>query len=476
MADKRRAPVDLIVRNGTVVTPTGTYHADLAIADETFVAIAVPGALDLWTARDTCDAAGLHVLPGIIDAHVHFRDPGLEYKEDFSSGSRAAVMGGVTTVIDMPNTRPPTSTADRVLSKRRIAERRSYCDFGLFGLLGHDNLDDLLPMARAGIAGYKCFLAETTGTLQPPDDGVLLEALQRIRPTGLRVGFHAENNEIIQHRSASLQAQGRTDPLAHFQARPTVAEVEAIQRAALFAHQVGTPIHIFHLTSRQGLEMVERWRARGVDITCETAPQYCYLTAEAMPELGGLLKINPPVREAGHGEALQHGLAEGRINAIATDHAPHTLAEKTAADIWQTLSGFAGVETSVRLFLTYAVGAGAMSLQQYVRAASEGPARMWGLYPRKGAIRVGSDADLTIVDLQREGIIAAASLHGKNNHGPWEGHRTRGEAVATVVRGKFVMRNGELLDPPRGRMVAHAGSIPRFPMPSHPTEGGGLGK
>jgi dihydroorotase len=175
-----------------------------------------------------------------------------------------------------------------------------------------------------------------------------------------------------------------------------------------------------------------------------------------MQRLGAMLRMNPPVREPGHGEALFQGLVDGRVNGIATDHSPHTKAEKMHDNIWQALSGFAGVETSVRLFLTNGVNAGRMTLPQYVRASSEGPARTWGMYPRKGSIRVGSDADLTIVDLHKTSVIEAARMHGKNNHNPFEGQRTTGEAVATIVRGHIVMRDGELIGPSRGRMVCSA--------------------
>ncbi len=446
--------VDLIVRNGTVVTPDGTFEADLAIADGRFVEIAATGSLRAArNAAEEYDASGKYVLPGVIDGHVHFREPGLEYKEDWGSGSRAAVMGGVTTVIDMPNTLPTTSTPEYVELKRRLAEEKSYCDFGLLGLVVQENVDQLVPMARAGVTGYKCFLGETIGNIPAPDDGMLLDAMRQVKEAGLRVGFHAENNAIMQHRIRQLKAEGRTDPLAHVEARPAVAEVEAIQRMGLFARHTGTKIHIFHLSSRDGLETIDEWRAKGVDITCETGAHYCFLTSEDMRTLGPMLRMNPPVREPGHGDALVQGLVDGRVNGIATDHSPHTLEEKMNDDIWKAISGFAGVETSVRLFLTYAVNTGRMTLPQYVRASSEGLARTWGLYPRKGAIRVGSDGDLTIVDLQRQGVIEAARMHGKNNHNPFEGHRTRGEAAATIVRGQVVMRDGELVGSPRGRMA-----------------------
>jgi allantoinase len=389
----------------------------------------------------------------VIDGHVHFRDPGYPQKEDFASGSLAAVMGGVTTVLDMPNTLPPTSTVETVEQKRQLAESKSYADFGLLGLVVQENVDQLVPMARAGVVGYKCFLGETIGNIPAPDDGMLLEAFKQIKSAGLRIGFHAENNQIMQHLIRKLKAEGRTDPLAHVEARPALAECESIQRMGLFARASGTKIHIFHLSSKDGLDTIDEWRAKGVDVTCETGAHYCFLSADDMRTLGPMLRMNPPVREPGHGEALFQGLVDGRVTAIATDHSPHTKEEKMNDDIWQAISGFAGVETSVRLFLTYGVNAGRMSLPQYVRASSEGPARTWGMYPKKGSIRVGADGDLTIIDLDRTGVIDASKMHGKNNHNPFEGHRTRGEAVATIVRGMIVMRDGELVGSPRGRMV-----------------------
>ncbi|MGH2489949.1 MAG: allantoinase AllB [Candidatus Limnocylindria bacterium] len=448
MADK----VDLLVRNGTVVTPEATFLADVAITGEKFVAIAEPGTLEL-RAQDVYDARGKYVLPGVIDGHVHFREPGLEYKEDFGTGSLAAVMGGVTTVVDMPNTKPPTDRPENVRLKQRLAEEKSYCDFGIIGVVVQENIDQIEPMAEAGVVGYKCFLGETIGNIPAPDDGMLLDGLRAVARTGLRIGFHAENNEIMQHLIRQAKAAGRTDARAHVDTRPALAEVESIQRMGLFARYTGTKIHIFHLSSKDGLDMIDEWRAHGVDVTCETGAHYCFLTADDMRTLRSLLRMNPPVREPGHGDALVQGLATGRVNAIATDHSPHTKQEKLNDDIWKAISGFAGVEVSVRLFLTYGVNTGKLTLQQFVRASSEGPAKLWDMYPKKGAIRIGSDADLTIVDLERTGVIEEARLHGKNNLGPFDGHHTRGEAVATIVRGHIVMRDGELVGSAAGRMI-----------------------
>ena len=448
MADR----FDLLVRNGTVVTGHATFAADIAIADEKFAAMGAPGTLEAQ-AEEVYDAKGRYVLPGVIDGHVHFREPGLEYKEDFGSGSLAAVMGGVTSVVEMPNTKPPTDRPENVRLKQRLAEEKSYCDFGIIGVVVQENIDQIEPMAAAGVVGYKCFLGETIGNIPAPDDGMLLDGLSAVARTGLRIGFHAENNEIMQHLIRKAKASGRTDALAHVDTRPALAEVESIQRMGLFARHTGTKIHIFHLSSKDGLDMIDEWRAKGVDVTCETGAHYCFLTSDDMRTLKSLLRMNPPVREKGHGEALIRGLATGRVNAIATDHSPHTKEEKLNDDIWKAISGFAGVEVSVRLFLTYGVNTGRLTLQQFVHATSEGPAKLWDIYPKKGAIRIGSDADLTIVDLERGGVIQEARLHGKNNLGPFDGHRTKGEAVATIVRGHIVMRDGELVGTPTGRMV-----------------------
>lgn len=447
---------DLLIRGGTVISPRGRAPLDLAARDGRLVAIGAPGALDV-VAAEVVDAAGRLVLPGIIDPHVHFRDPGFTWKEDFGSGSTAAVMGGVTTVLEMPNTDPATDSVAHAELKASRARGATWCDVGLIGVLTEANLGELRPMASAGlVVGFKAFLGPTTGGIESPSDGAILDAMRVVRDLGMRLGFHAENGSIVKHESARVRATGRTDALAHLDGRPAIAEEESVNRMALFALRTGCPIHIFHLTSAPGLAAVEAWRARGVDITCEVGPQHTFLGAEAMPRLGSRLRINPPVRLAaeGHAAALLAGLASGRIDAIATDHSPHTREEKLHEDIWQAVSGHAAVEISLRLFLTLGVHAGAMTLEQLVRATSEGPARTWGLWPRKGAIAIGSDADLTIVDPDVPGVVEEAALHGRSSVTPFQGTATRGAAVATILRGRVVMRDGALVGEPDGRLIS----------------------
>jgi dihydroorotase (multifunctional complex type) len=304
-------------------------------------------------------------------------------------------------------------------------------------------------MAEAGVVGFKCFLGQSTGDIPPPDDGVLLQALSVAHDLGMRVAFHAENDALVRTRTAAVKGTGRTDAAAHAEARPVVAEVEAIQRAALLAYEAGAKIHILHLSSREGLGVVEYWRSRGVDVTCEVTPHHCFLSTEDVARVGSIARINPPIREPGQAAALLDGLARGAVDMVATDHAPHTPEEKLHPNIWEAVSGFAGVETSLRLLLTF----GGVALPRLVEVMCERPARVWGLFPRKGSIQVGSDADLTIVDLAREDTIEAQRLHGKNNLSPWEGVRTRGLAVATIVRGQVVMRDGALCGPSSGRII-----------------------
>jgi len=454
---------DLVVRNGVVVTPGSIAEADLAIRDGRFVAIAGRGGLDLRSLgldeAEVVDASGLHVLPGVIDAHVHFREPGLEHKEDWASGSEAAVMGGVTGVLEMPNTIPPTDRAERVAQKRRLAEGRSWVDFGLFGLLGREGVGHIRPMADAGVIGLKCFLGETTGALPAPDDEELLGALREAASLGLRVGFHAEDRAIIAPLIEAARAVGRSDALAHTATRPIKAEVQAIERACRLAAEAEAAIHIHHVSSRAGLDAVDAWRARRLGVTAEVTPHHLLLsTADDAVRLGPMTRVNPPLRASGEGEALMEALAAGRIDLVASDHAPHTRAEKAGDDVWEVAPGFSGVEILLPLLLT-AVQAGQLTLNDVVRATSEGPARTWGLYPGKGAIVVGWDADLTLVDLRREWVIDQYRLHGKEPVTPFHGRRTVGAATATILRGRVVMRDGQLVGRPAGRLVRPAERI-----------------
>lgn len=437
--------VDLVVRGGTVMTPHGRLEGGVAVDGGVIVAVAVDAALP--TGRETIDAGGRHVLPGVIDSHVHFREPGLEYKEDWASGTAAAACGGVTTVLEMPNTRPPTATPEALRLKQERAARGARVDYGIYGLLAQDNADQLEALAAGGVIGFKCYMGETVGAIPAPDDGLMLEEFQTAARLGLRVAVHAENNGIMQRMISRLKAAGRTDPLAHVDSRPELCAVEATSRALLFAEWAGAKLHICHESCKDTLPLVRAARRRGVDVTVETCPHYLLLTSADMGRLGPILRMNPPVRAAGHDAALWAALVDGTIDMISTDHSPHSVEEKTRADIWHAVSGFPGVETAVPLMLT-AINRGRLTLERYVEIASANPARAWGLYPRKGALTPGADADITVVDMAREGEIRGAALHSKSKITPFEGTKVTGLPVCTIVRGRVVMRDGELVGEP----------------------------
>ena len=444
--------IDLLIRNATLVTVAGRRDSDIAIAGGRFTAID-PAGTSSGAAAETIDATGLIALPGVIDGHVHFREPGLEHEEAWLTGTRAAVMGGVTTVLDMPNTVPPTDTEARARAKLELAAASAHCDFGLFGLIG-PAVDHSIELADSGlVVGLKVFMGPTTGGLAGPDDAGLRRALSAARDSGLRVAFHAEDRAIIESREAALRAGGRTDARAHRDARPPEAEVVAIERACSPLAETGAAGHILHLSSADGLAAVERWRAAGVDVTCEVTPHHALLEDDAYGS-GSMAKVNPPIRGGRHASVLRAALADGRIDGLASDHAPHRLGDKERDSIWDAAAGFAGVETLLPLLLTE-VAAGLLSLERLAYLTSQGPARAWGLWPRKGAVALGSDADLTLVDINRPGAVRADALHGLNNHSPFEGRATIGAPVTTIVRGRIVVRDGALVaEPGTGRAVS----------------------
>jgi dihydroorotase len=435
------AAADLVIRNGTVVSHDGMVAASIAIKDGRVTAVGADEAMPL--ARDTFDARGLHILPGAIDVHVHFRDPGYPHKEDWASGTAAAAFGGVTTVFDMPNTIPPTGDAETLAAKHAIAASKACVDFGLYGLLGEDTIAQVPALIEGGVIGFKLYMGNTFGKIPSPSTGAMLDAFEVVAPTGKRISLHAETNSIMERRQERLMQAGRRDPLAHVASRPAVVAVEAVSRAAVLAEWTGARIHILHISSAEELRPLREGKARGVDITGETCPHYLLLSTDDYHDLAGIIRVNPPVREPRNQVPLWSALADGTIDLIATDHAPHTPEEKTRNDIWTVDCGFPGVETQMPLMLTE-VNNGRLSLTDYVRLSSFNPAKIWGLYPRKGAIEPGADADLTLVDLSRDHTIADAALQSRSKISPWNGRRVKGLPLHTLVRGRFVMKDRAL--------------------------------
>jgi dihydroorotase len=439
--------VDLVIRGGRVVSPDSVIDASVAVKDGVIVAVGSDDAMP--PARETLDAKGLHILPGAIDVHVHFRDPGYPHKEDFATGTAAAAFGGVTTVFDMPNTIPPTGTAEVLADKHRMAAASAHVDFGLYGLLGEDTIAHVPALVEGGVIGFKLYMGNTFGKIPSPSTGAMLEAFEVVARTGKRVSLHAETNSIMERRETRMRDAGRRDPLAHLAARPAVVAVEAVSRAAILAEWTGARIHILHISSAEELRPLREAKARGVDITGETCPQYLFLSSDDYARLAGVIRVNPPVREARNQAPLWAALADGTIDLIATDHAPHSQEEKTRNDIWTVDCGFPGVETQMPLMLTE-VGFGRLSVCDYVRWSAASPAKIWGLYPRKGVVQAGADADLALVDLGHTWTIDDAKLQSRAKITPWHGRHVRGLPIHTLVRGRFVMRDRMLVTGTRG--------------------------
>jgi dihydroorotase len=452
---------DLAILNGTIVSPEGRFMGDIGIRGETIAAITKPGMLG--DASNTLDATGLHILPGAIDVHVHFREPGMAHKEDWDTGTAAAAMGGVTTVFEMPNTFPPTATPKALAEKFELA-KKARVDFGLYGLLAEDNIEHLESLIAGGVAAFKCFMGNTTGNLPSPSTGAMLEGFEIIAKHGHRISLHAETASIMAWRQSRLMAAGKNTPLDHLAARPAVVAIEAVARAAILAEWTGARIHVLHISSADELGPLREAQKRGVDITGETCPCYLMLDTHDYARLGSVIKVNPPVREPHHKEAIWQALLDGTIGLIATDHAPHAPEEKMRDIIWSADAGFPGVETQMPLMLT-AVNQDKLSLEHYVRISAENPAKAFGLYPMKGAISIGSHADLAIVDLSREETIDQSKLHSlRSRVTPFHGNHIQGLPIHTILRGQYVMKNRALVAKSYG-IGRSIHTIQRMPVP-----------
>ncbi|MDB5939702.1 MAG: allantoinase [Polaromonas sp.] len=452
--------VDLVIRGARIVSPDQIIEASVAISGERIVAVGHDDTMP--PARAEMRADGLYLLPGAIDSHVHFRDPGYPNKETWKTGSAAAVLGGVTTVFEMPNTNPPTGTIEALRIKLKAAES-SYCDFGIHGLLGDDSIDKLEELLDAGATSFKAFVGNTFGNLPAPTDGALLEGFEILAPLGIRTVVHAENSSILFRRQKHLQDAGRIDAMAHLAARPAVAEIEAINRVLTLAEWTGARVHIAHHSAADSLYLLREAKRRGVDVTAETCPQYLLLNTDHMLKLGGVMRVNPPIREARHNQPLWDALMDGTLDMIATDHAPHTPEEKTRKSIWECDCGFPGVETQMPLMLTE-VNRGRATLMDYVKWSSVAPAKAWGLYGTKGVIAPGAHADIAFVDMSRTGVLSQNKLQSISKISPWNGRAVQGYPLHTLLRGRFVMRDGKLVSDAAGwgRSVK---SIQKMPTP-----------
>ncbi|HEV2000985.1 MAG TPA: dihydroorotase [Xanthobacteraceae bacterium] len=431
---------DLVLAGGTVVNQDGPLDRDLGIKDGKFAAL---GDLSRATAAERIDCRGLHLLPGVIDTQVHFREPGMTHKEDLETGSHSAVQGGVTAVFEMPNTEPPTTSASAFADKIRAGRGRMHCDFAFFVGGTHDNIADLAELEQLpGSAGIKVFMGSSTGRLLVADDDGIRSILRAIHR---RAAFHAEDHDRLEERK-NLRREG--DPSSHPVWRDETAALRATTRLVALARETGRRVHVLHVSTADEMEVLVRHRDHA---TVEVTPQHLTLEApEAYERLGTLAQMNPPLRGPRHRAALWKALDDGLVDVLGSDHAPHTLAEK-AKPYPASPSGMPGVQTLVPVMLNH-VNAGRLMLSRFVDLTSAGPSRIFGI-AAKGRIAAGFDADLTVVDLKRQETITNKWIGSRCGWTPFDGFKVTGWPVGTFVRGRKVMWQGEITAPSEGAPV-----------------------
>lgn len=437
---------DSIFKNAAVVNHDGIGARDIGVIGGRIAAL---GDLSRASAGEEVDCAGLHILPGMIDSQVHFREPGLQHKEDLQSGSLSAVMGGVTAVFEMPNTNPATVTAEALEDKVRRAHHKMHCDFAFWVGATRDNAHLAAELERLpAAAGIKVFMGSSTGDLLVDDDESVRSVLSHARR---RVAFHSEDEARLESRKGKRAAGV---PGSHPVWRDAEAALQCTQRLARIARETGKRIHILHLSTAEEAEFLRAYK----DVaSIEVTPHHLTLTADDYEKLGTLMQMNPPIRAPRHKEALWRALSEGLIDVLGSDHAPHLLSEKQQP-YPQSPSGMTGVQTIAPLMLDY-VNKGLLPLQRFVDLTSHGPNRVFGI-SRKGRIALGYDADFTVVDLKREGIITNAWTASKAGWTPYDGRKVQGWAVGTVIRGRRVMWEGSLVDAHGGEAVQFTESLP----------------
>jgi len=422
---------DCVFAGATVVNQDGIGVRDIGVSGGRIAGI---GDLSAAAAEARVDCRGLHILPGVIDSQVHFREPGLTHKEDLATGARAAVMGGVTAVFEMPNTNPQTTSAAALADKIARAAGRMACDFAFWVGGTHDNVADIPELERLpGAAGIKVFMGSSTGSLLVADDKGVLEILKRTRR---RAAFHSEDEERLIARKGE-RVPG--DPSSHPVWRDEIAALTCTQRLVRLAREARAQVHVLHITTREEIDFL----ACAKDVaSCEATPHHLTLCADDYVRLGTKIQMNPPVRGAEHRVGVWRGVSEGIIDVLGSDHAPHTLEEK-AKPYPESPSGMTGVQTLVPIMLDH-VAAGRLTLQRFVDLTSAGPQRLFGI-AAKGRIAVGYDADLTVVDLKRRETITDDWIASRSQWTPYHGKTVTGWPVGTVVRGRRVMWEGELL-------------------------------
>jgi len=442
---------DALIRGGTVVTPAGPVRADVGIADGRVAEIASGIGGD---AGDSIDATGCHVLPGLVDPHVHFNDPGRAAWEGFATGSTAFAAGGGTLFIDMPlNASPPTVDADAFDAKMQAATGTSRTDFALYGGIVPGNLAELPALAARGVAGFKAFMCSSgIEDFSSVDEATLGHGMEVAASLGLPVLVHAENETLTAALTRESLAAGRTGIRDFLASRPVQAELDAISTAITLAAATGCPLHVVHVSCGAGVALVAEARARGVDVTCETCPHYLVLTDADVERLGAVAKCAPPLRPPDVQAGLWRAVLGGDVTFIGSDHSPAPESMKRSRSFFEVWGGISGVQTTLGLVLEEGHARRGLALGDIVRLTSRAAVDRFRLGGR-GRIEPGSVADLAVVDLAQAAPLAVADLHDRHRLSPYLGRTLRGRVRRTLVRGQTVCADGRPVGPAIGRLV-----------------------
>ncbi len=454
------AQLDLIVKNGVLVDGRKEHAADIGIRAGKICLIGRKGTLP--PADQVIDADGRYILPGLVDSHVHVREPGLTEKEDFSTATQSAAAGGVTTIMCQPTTLPPTATEKAFLERIQLGEAKAFVDFAIQAGVNPEKLDELPRLARHGPASYDIFLMDYPSELACKDDATLWKALEIIHGLGGVSGVYCGDEELKDLYTQQMRSSGRKDLQSFFESRPAILEAIGVARVLPIALELGVRVHIRQVTTKEAVNLIVQVQ-QATDrrnITFEVTPQHLVMTADAAASSSPFAKLLPPFRSQDDVRALWQAIADSDAAAIATDHAPHTARSKLAGkqDIWEATSGIPGVQTMLPLLLNQ-VSRGEMTLSQLVRLCCENPARIFGLYPRKGTLSTGADADFVIVDLNHEATIRTQDQYSKAGFTVFDGWKVKGWPRLTAVRGRVVAENGRVaIDRPWGKFVPSTGS------------------
>lgn len=444
------------VKGGTVVTPSGSIRADLHIEDGRIAAIGP----DLDRVGEVIGADGLVVLPGMVDTHVHLMDPGPTEREDFPTGTRAAAARGVTTIVEHTHAHP-VRLPDDLAEKRHHLQGRANVDHGLAAHVWPETVDAIPDTWRAGVTFFKLFTCTTHG-VPGLDAATLAEALRRISQVDGRSLIHCEDESITAAAEIALRRAGRTDPQFLIEWRNREAELVAVAAAAVLAGTTGAKVTLAHVSSLEPLQVIAAARRWGADIAAEACPQYLALAEDEVAELGALRKFTPParIRTDADREGMWAAVRAGEFSHFSTDHAPSTLEQKTAGDMWEAPFGLPGLDTTLPFLLDAALG-GHIGLEDVARLYAESPARRYGLHPRKGAIEVGADGDFVLVDPAGEWKVSDEDIISKAGWSPFAGRVFRGRVLATYLRGEEIARDGRCHDLRSGRFLPGRGAESR---------------